>query len=673
MEALGRTVGAMAYWLPSNDVRGPERMKPTRHVVPSILALGLAVGVVAAGAADESDPTSDARISVILDRARAELAAGAFGEAKTSAETALRVAPSRIRSTALTLGGDAAYGIGSYRTAAALYSEALKANQPYAEAAHAGFALGWSRLRTGHYEQARTTWEMVSRQFPDDPGAPIALVQAAELAAQGGDLPLAHRLFTRVVEQYPAGSEAQLAGLGRVIVDMRAGRTPEAVSELRPLVYAARPTLVRERWTLLEMLATAGSRDRRRVEMRWMTRYDPALAGGASTTPSPARAGAWERFAESFLERVGDADTPAVLHALVLGAAEDGSWPEAETLLGRLRDRFPTYAGAPGVLASVGDQASAAQRWSTARSAYERLAARDGGTGLSPEGRLNFAEALARTGAPAQAREQLRQARPSPRVLRLLAEADEALGEPREALEAYEQLRRDYPREWAESRMPQARLLLRIEGKEQEARALLEEVTQQAQGEARSEAAYRLGQLLAGADEHEQAVDLFMSAAYGTADPSSWSRPALLAAGRSLAALHRTEAALAVYRTLLPAAPLGPLPRDGRLVRGLGDKVEEPELAAEAAFGIAELLRGSGRNAEAVDMYLTAASLSPSSDLGWRGRVGAIRCLVATRDWPSAAAVYQRVVDSHRNAPAVIAEARNALGPPRRDTSSRVR
>jgi hypothetical protein len=130
---------------------------------------------------------------------------------------------------------------------------------------------------------------------------------------------------------------------------------------------------------------------------------------------------------------------------------------------------------------------------------------------------------------------------------------------------------------------------------------------------------------------------------------------------------------MAVYRTLLPAAPLGPLPRDGRPVRGLSEKVEEPEIAAAAAYGIAELLRGSGRNAEAVDMYLTAASLAPSSDLAWRGRVGAIRCLVATRDWPAAAAIYQRVLESHRNAPAVIAEARNALGPPGRDTPARGR
>ena len=105
----------------------------------------------------------------------------------------------------------------------------------------------------------------------------------------------------------------------------------------------------------------------------------------------------------------------------------------------------------------------------------------------------------------------------------------------------------------------------------------------------------------------------------------------------------------------------------------LKEKVEDPEIAAAAASGIADLLRRAGRNAEAVDMYLTAASLAPESDQAWRGLVGAIRSLVAIRDWKSAAAIYQRLVDSHGNSPEILAEARDALGPPRRDTSRRGR
>src|SRR6185503_10001938 len=579
-----------------------ESMRLTRHLGCSALGLALAVGLATAAPADERGASTDGTRAAMLDRARAQIAAGAFTQAQASADAVLRAAPgSRVRATALTLAGDAAYGIGAYRTAAAHYGEALQANQPDAEAAHAGFALGWCQVRIGRRDQARHTWDLVSRQFSADPGAPIALLQAGELAAKVGDLPLARGLLDRVLEQYPTGPEAELARLGRSIVAARAGRMPEAASDLRTLVRSARPSLPQERRTLLEMLATAGSRDRRRVEMRLMVRYEPGLAGSASSTAaSSGPGGRWERFAEALLDRAGDAETtPRLLHALVLGAAEDHAWPEVEALSSRLLDRFPGYAGAPAMLAAVGGVATSAQRWSTARSSYERLAALDRSAGLRPEARTN------------------------------LAEVDEALGEPREALEAYERLRRDYPREWSESILPHARVLLRTGGNDQEARALLEEAAQQGPGDTRSEASFRLGQLLAATGEHEQAVDLFMSAAYGTGEPSPWSRPARLAAGHSLAALHRTEAAMAVYRTLLPAAPLGPLPRDGRPVRGLSEKVEEPEIAAAAAYGIAELLRGSGRNAEAVDMYLTAASLAPSSDLAWRGRVEAIRCLVA--------------------------------------------
>lgn len=666
------------HWL-----RGVAKpMNLIRHLAGSLVVLSLAVGFSPSARADEREPLSDARLEAMLDRARAQLAAGAFNEAQASAEAALRAAEtsSPRRATALTLAGDAAYGIGAYRTAAARYGEALQANQAHAEAAHAGFALGWSQMRIGRRDQARHTWELVARQFPEDPGAPIALVQAGEVAAQVGDLQRAQRLLDRVLETYPTGPEAQLARLGRSIVAMRAGRPAEAVDDLRRLVHAARPSVPQERRTLLEMLGTAGSRDRRRVEMRVMARYEPGLAGGKSAAVSPGAAGPWARFAASFLDRAGDADaTPWALHALVVGAAEEQAWPEVEALSGRLLDRFPGYAGTPAMLASVGSLAAAAQRWPIARRSYERLAARDGGGGLPAAARVDFAEALTRTGEPALARAQMRPlldgppVEKTPRALRLLAEIDEALGEPTEAIAAYERLRRDYPGEWADSILPHARALLRIGGNEQEARTLLEEAVQQMQGEARSEASFRLGELLAKGGEHEQAVDLFMSAAYGTAESSPWSRQALLAAGHSLAALHRTEAAIAVYRTLLPSAPLRRLPRDGRPVRGLSAQVEEPELAAVAAYDIAELLRGSGRNAEAVDMYLTAASLAPSSDLGWRGRVGAIRCLVATRDWRAAAAIYQRILESHRNAPDVIAAARNALGPPSRDSSGRVR
>jgi tetratricopeptide (TPR) repeat protein len=191
---------------------------------------------------------------------------------------------------------------------------------------------------------------------------------------------------------------------------------------------------------------------------------------------------------------------------------------------------------------------------------------------------------------------------------------------------------------------------------------LLEEVVQHTEGDERGEASFRLGQVLAAEGDHERAVDWYMAAAYGTDQRSRWYRPALLGAGRSLLALKRTRAALVVYRNVLPPTPVGLMPRDGRPAPELVASVEEPELAAEAAYTIAELERGAGRNAQAVDLYLTAASLAPESP--WRGRalVGAMRSLVS-----SAEGIYRGLAESGLDEP-TLAEARKVLQPRGRDT-----
>ena len=618
----------------------------------------------------------------ILDLARADLAAGAFVQAQSRAESVLRTSvPARVRATALVLAGDAAYGLGAYRTAANRYGEALQADQLPAEAAHTGFALGWAALRLGRHDQARYVWVHVARQFPAEPGAALALIQAAELAAQAGDLASAQKRLDQVLESYPTAPEAELARLSRSIVALRAGRTREAVRDLRTLALSGRPSLPQERRMLLDRLSPAGAFT---GPERLGTAATGLVAAHESDTAAPSdTAGALERFAAPFLDGAGDPETtPRVLHGLVYAAADDKAWPEVERLSSRLVSRFPGYPAAPDVLLWVAARAASAQQWPIVRSSYEQVLALDRSATLTPPAQVNFAEALFRTDAPAQARVQLSrllevapQADDAPRALHLLAEVNEALDRPAEALAAYDRLRRDYPgTEWtAESLLPHARLLQHAIGRQQEARALLEEAVQRTQGDALTEASFRLAQLLAADGEHQHAVDWYMSAAYGTGQSSRWYRPALLGAGRSLAALHRTSAAEAVYGNLLPSAPAGPLPRDGRRVEGLREKVEDPKLAAEAAYGVAELRRGAGRNAEAVDMYLTAASLAPGSDQAWRGLVGAIRALVAIRDWKSAAAIYQRLAESHGSTPEIRAEAMNALGPPRRDSSGRAR
>ena len=619
------------------------------------------------------------RLATRLDLIRADLAAGSFAQALSRADAALGAGISPgLRATALVLAGDAAYGTGAYRLAAERYEEALLSDELPPDAPHATLALGWAELRLGRREDARLTWMRVARQFPADPSASIALILAADLSVQTGETVVARKLLDRVLEGHPATRNAEIARLSRSIMAMREGRTRQAARELRMLARAAGPSLVEERRKLLDGLMATRAQAGPERQILLADRHAAGQAGPSATSARPPRdpsaaapepAGMLERFAAPFLDGAGDPETtPRVLHALLLAAVEDKAWTEVETLAGRLVDRFPSYPSAPDLLVQVAGEAASDQQWPIVRTGYAHAMARS--PDLAPRVQVDFAEALFRTGDSAQARAELTRfvdaaprAQEAPRALRLLAEVNEALDEPVEALAAYDRLRRDFPSsEWTtRSLLPHARLLHHAIGEEKRARALLEETVQRAEGEELAEASFRLAQLLAAQGEHAHAVDWYMAAAYGPAERSRWYRPALLGAGRSLVALKRPRAALAVYRNVLPSTPIGPLPRDGGPAPELVEPVEEPELVAEAAYQIAEITRADGQHDEAVDMYLTAAYLAPGSQ--GRALMGAIRSLVAVGDGASAEKVFRRLVESSGEEPEILTQASKVFRP----------
>jgi tetratricopeptide (TPR) repeat protein len=618
----------------------------------------------------------------VLDLARADLASGAFAQAQSRADAVLRarVSPD-TRATALVLAGDAAYGMGAYRLAAERYGEALLSDELPTDAPHATLALGWAELRLGRREDARRTWMRVARQFPTDPNAPTALILAAELSAQTGETVIARKLLDRVLEGHPATPDAAIARLSRSIMAMRDGRTQEATRDLRLVARSGGPSVPERRRKLLDGLAATGAQAGPEHQMLLTNRYAAGQAGPITTDGPPRGEGAvapetegmLARFAAPFLDGGGDPETtPRVLHALLLVAVEDRAWPEVETLTGRLVDRFPTYPPAPELLVRVAGQAASEQQWPIVRTSYEYATARSRTAALAPEAQVDFAEALFRTGDAARARIELTrfvditpQAHETPRALYLLAGVNEAIDESREALAAYDRLRRTFPRaEWTtQSLLPHARLLQHAIGRQKEARNLLEDIVRRTEGEELAEASFRLAQVLAAEGEHPRAVDLYMAAAYGPAERSPWYRPALLGAGRSLVALKRTPAALAAYRNILPSTPIGPLPRDGRPAPEPIAQVEEPQLVAEAAYHIAEIARAAGRNDEAVDMYLTAAYLAPDSQ--GRALIGAVRSLVAVGDRAAAEAVFRRLVESSGAEPEILTEANKVFRPGR--------
>jgi tetratricopeptide (TPR) repeat protein len=623
------------------------------------------------------------RLSAVLDLARADLAAGSFAQAlaRTDAVLRARVSPD-LRPTALVLGGDAAYGMGAYALAAERYSEALLSDELPADAPRATLALGWAELRQGRRKDARLTWMRLGRQFPKDRTAPIALVLAAELSAEMGEALMARKLLDRVLESHPAGPDAEIARLSRSILAIRDGHSQRAIADIQMVARSAGPAVPQERRKLLGGLRPTEPLAGPDRQMVLTDRYgggpaQPVATEGSPPDDRPAVAetvGPLVRFAAPFLDGPGDPETtPRVLHALLLIAVEDKAWPEVEILSSQLVDRFPTYPAMPEVLVRVASQAASEQQWPIVVRTYGYTVTHSRTTDLAPQARLDFAEALLRTGDAAQARVELTRfaetaprSPETPRALHLLGEVSETLDEPREALAAYDRLRRDFPRaEWTtQSLLLHVRLLQHAIGRQKQARALLEDLVQRTEGAALTESSFRLAQVLAADGEHARAVDYYMAAAYGPAERARWYRPALLGAGRSLVALKRTPAALAAYRSVLPSTSIGPFPRDGRPAPELIAQVEEPELVAEAAYQIAELARTGGRDEEAVDMYLTAAYLAPPHIQG-RALVGAASSLVALGDRTSAEAIYRRLVESSGAEPEILTQASRLFRPGR--------
>jgi tetratricopeptide (TPR) repeat protein len=159
-------------------------------------------------------------------------------------------------------------------------------------------------------------------------------------------------------------------------------------------------------------------------------------------------------------------------------------------------------------------------------------------------------------------------------------------------------------------------------------------------GEAAGEAAYRLGRTLSGEGQHRDAVEWYTRVA-AIAPGSQWERLGLLGAGDAFIQLRDPKSAMSAYDRLL---------RDG-----------DPQMRADVAYRVAEILRTDGRHREAANMYLQAAQLAPSSPTEPRALVGAVSCLVAVGDRKTAETAYQRLLQAPKTGPNDLAAARSAL------------
>ena len=525
-----------------------------------------------------------------------EFAKARDGARKLAADT---TAPPEIRAAAQVLGGEAAYWARDYAQAAALYGGFLSAYGSRPEAPMVNLALGWAELRGGKPDAARQRWTRFAQQAQGDPRAPEALVLAAELAGRAGDWAGAQSLLDQVVDRYPNSEYAEVAMLNRAILAVRGGRAADTLPELTRLVNrgAVSPYVGRARATRgAALLATGKPADAERDFQAAFGSGETGLAQLGLGSASFAR-GQWDQAARQFAEArdagagpvadaagyglaavlfnqrkieefkqaatpmvagpVDPATTPRLVQALAAVAVEEKRWSDARTLTLRLADQFPRFEGTPPALTLLASAAGQNEQWALSRDMYAKLGERFPGSPTSAGNRLDYAEALLRTGGAAEARRTLETAAaagtgqaPSVRASMLLAEAQEATGDRAAALDTYTRVAAaGTATEKASGLLGQGRLLA-ADGKWDEARGRLEQALDAGDGAVAAEAAYRLGEGFRSTGKAQDAADMYLTAAYLSTD-SPWARRALVGAGQAFAALKQNDAAVIVYRKLL--------------------------------------------------------------------------------------------------------------------------
>ena len=162
----------------------------------------------------------------------------------------------------------------------------------------------------------------------------------------------------------------------------------------------------------------------------------------------------------------------------------------------------------------MGAAAGRGGEWTLASDVLQTLATRYPTHGATRDVRLDYAEALVRTGAVAEARTRLQafvdtspaQDPALPRALLLLGRSYETAGDQAQALDLYARVTRDYPAWEGAATLGQARVAM-IDGKWAEAQPLFERALSASDVQVATEAAYRLGEGYRGAGRHQQAVD----------------------------------------------------------------------------------------------------------------------------------------------------------------------
>jgi tetratricopeptide (TPR) repeat protein len=354
-------------------------------------------------------------------------------------------------------------------------------------------AVAWTSLRQGRRETARREFLEFARTAPDSPYAVDALVLAAELATEAGDLEAAGRLLEQIVTTYPTNPRTDFARLNRGILLVRTGDPAGAQTALRDwLGRASFPALFgRAHVALGAALLSSGDSFGAQREFTLAQRdgLGPfASLGLGAVAMSRSR---WDDAGKSFTE-ARDTGTPDVIAAAEYGlaaiaysksgghdfkkpalaelkslppGARSGSqggallyvltgisvaekdWPGALDYARRLVDDYPAHEAADDGLERVAAGAASAAAWPVALKADLLLRERYPRSPFAEAGRVRVAEALLETGKADEARREVDQvlaASPNDgRATLLLARMRAAGGDRSGALEAYARAARE--------------------------------------------------------------------------------------------------------------------------------------------------------------------------------------------------------------------------------------
>jgi tol-pal system protein YbgF len=98
------------------------------------------------------------------------------------------------------------------------------------------FQVALDQLRRGSTGAARTGFEDLLRQYPNDENAPEALFYVAETHASDGNVAAADSTYLQVVQRYPTAGRAATALYKHALVLQQSGRTQQARAAFQDVV-----------------------------------------------------------------------------------------------------------------------------------------------------------------------------------------------------------------------------------------------------------------------------------------------------------------------------------------------------------------------------------------------------------------------------------------------------